>query len=76
MKRIGIAKLTDTFAFDGDKLVFTFSDGTACVPAEDEENGNYVYSVSLESGLTFELVLSFENVSYVKAQAEALMGTR
>ncbi len=62
-------KLTGTWRFDADTLVFTLADGTVVKPAADE-NGDWVYTVTAPSGYSIEFVIKADFVSNVIA-AEA-----
>ena len=58
-------KLTGTYGFTDDQLVFTFEDGTVAAPAVQDDESS-AYTVSTGSGLTFEFVLSADFVEQIR----------
>ena len=62
------SRVTGTYSFSGDKLVFVLADGTAVEPSADAD-GNWVYSFTV-SGKVTEFVLGAELVSSVRQQLE------
>ena len=67
----GGERLSGTYEFKDELLTFTFTDGTIAVPETDEE-GNYVYSITMESGFSFEFVLTNDFVEKVRTALEKL----
>ena len=49
-------RLTGTYRFDGDMLIFIISDGTVVTPEKDSD-GNWLYSFTTKSGYSVEFVL-------------------
>ena len=49
-------RLTRTYRFDGDMLIFIISDGTVVTPEKDSD-GNWLYSFTTKSGYSVEFVL-------------------
>ena len=62
------SKLTGSFDFDGDKLVFTAADGTEITPAA-EDNGNMRYRFSAGSAAV-EFSISADTLTRVRAAME------
>ena len=62
-------RLYGTFEFEGEKLVFTFSDETVAVPEADEA-GNWTYSITTKNGYSVEFVLSADFVRDARQKME------
>ena len=63
----GGVRLTGTYAFVAEKLVFTFSDGTVMAPEVDDK-GDQVYSFTTASGYHLEFVLDAAAVAQLRAR--------